>query len=132
MAEDLSGVKGEEFMLVVVVVVEFWRGDGVRGMRPPAVRVVKSPRWDLRGVDTRVAILIDVGWLSCIDVGYGDLWRASLNERAPRDSSQRLLGFFFGDFVSDICRGVMFDRPRSRRTAQGSNGATRLLESDEI
>jgi hypothetical protein len=35
-----------------MVVVEFCRGDGVRGIRPPAVRDENSPVWDFRGVDT--------------------------------------------------------------------------------
>ena len=34
-----------------VVVVACWRGDGVSGIRPPAVRDEKSPLWDLTGVD---------------------------------------------------------------------------------
>lgn len=56
-----SGVKGDDFRLTAtVVVVERGRGDGVRGMRPPAVREEKSPVWDLRGVDTEgVAILTE-------------------------------------------------------------------------
>ena len=49
-----SGVNGDELMLRVCVRV---RGEGVKGMRPPAVRVEKSPVWDLMGVDTAVAIL---------------------------------------------------------------------------
>jgi hypothetical protein len=40
------------------------RGDGVKGMRPPAVRVEKSPVWDLIGVDTAVAILQYQGMIS--------------------------------------------------------------------
>ena len=51
----LSGVKGEELLTDNVVVR--LRGDGVNGMHPPAVRVEKSPAWDLMGVDTAVAIL---------------------------------------------------------------------------
>ena len=33
------------------------RGEGVNGIRPPAVRVENMPVWDLMGVDTAVAIL---------------------------------------------------------------------------
>jgi hypothetical protein len=33
------------------------RGDGVKGIRPPAVRVENMPVWDLIGVDTAVAML---------------------------------------------------------------------------
>jgi len=47
-----SGVKGEVLLVVVRT-----RGEGVRGIRPPAVREEKSPMWDLMGVDTAVAIL---------------------------------------------------------------------------
>lgn len=56
-----SGVKGDDFKLIVTV-VERVRGDGVRGMRPPAVREEKSPVWDLRGVDTEAVAI-----LSCDD-----------------------------------------------------------------
>lgn len=44
-------------MLAARLVVRV-RGDGVRGMRPPAVRVEKMPWWLFRGVDIEaVAIL---------------------------------------------------------------------------
>lgn len=44
-------------MLAARLVVRV-RGDGVRGMRPPAVRVEKIPWWLFRGVDIEaVAIL---------------------------------------------------------------------------
>lgn len=48
----LSGVNGEELLTACRA-----RGDGVRGIRPPAVRVEKSPVWDFIGVDIAVAIL---------------------------------------------------------------------------
>ena len=51
----LSGVKGDELLTDNVVVRV--RGEGVKGMRPPAVREEKSPVWDFIGVDTAVAIL---------------------------------------------------------------------------
>jgi hypothetical protein len=51
----LSGVKGEELLCVMAVVRA--RGDGVKGIRPPAVRVENMPVWDLIGVDTAVAIV---------------------------------------------------------------------------
>jgi hypothetical protein len=51
----LSGVNGEELFRGTVVVCP--RGDGVNGIRPPAVRVENMPVWDLIGVDTAVAIL---------------------------------------------------------------------------
>jgi hypothetical protein len=38
----LSGVNGEELLLLATVVVRV-RGEGVNGIRPPAVRVEKSP-----------------------------------------------------------------------------------------
>ena len=51
----LSGVKGEELLFDIVAVRV--RGEGVKGIRPPAVREEKSPMWDFMGVDTAVAIL---------------------------------------------------------------------------
>lgn len=46
------------FVAKLVVLV---RGEGVRGMRPPAVRVENMPAWLLRGVDTEgVAIVFGV------------------------------------------------------------------------
>ena len=51
----LSGVNGDELLTGNVVVR--LRGEGVKGIRPPAVRVEKSPAWDLIGVNTAVAIL---------------------------------------------------------------------------
>lgn len=66
----LSGVNGDEWLLNASVVV-LVRGEGVRGIRPPAVRVENMPMWDLRGVDTAVAILqyFDLGRKTnkCID-----------------------------------------------------------------
>lgn len=50
----LSGVNGDVWLIEIVVVRA--RGEGVKGIRPPAVRVEKSPVWDLMGVDTEVAI----------------------------------------------------------------------------
>jgi hypothetical protein len=67
----LSGVKGEELFRGSVVVCA--RGDGVNGIRPPAVRVENMPVWDLIGVDTAVAILQYPGYdlgrktIKCID-----------------------------------------------------------------
>jgi len=66
----LSGVNGEEWLLAARAVVRV-RGEGVKGIRPPAVRVENMPVWDLRGVDTAVAILqyFDLGRKTskCID-----------------------------------------------------------------
>lgn len=53
-----GGVYGEyvdEALVTTLVVLA--RGEGVNGMRPPAVFVLKMPRWLLRGVDT-VAVAI--------------------------------------------------------------------------
>ena len=58
----LGGVKGDDWLeaLVARLVVRV-RGDGVRGMRPPATRVEKMPWWLLAGVDTDAdaIVLID-------------------------------------------------------------------------
>lgn len=54
-----GGVNGEDWVGVLVArLIVRVRGDGVRGMRPPAVRVEKMPWWLFRGVETEaVAIL---------------------------------------------------------------------------
>ena len=66
----LSGVNGDDWLLKTSVVF-LARGEGVRGIRPPAVRVENMPMWDLRGVDTAVAIVqyVDLGRKTnkCID-----------------------------------------------------------------
>lgn len=50
-------MKGEELLLFERAAVRV-RGDGVKGMRPPAVRVEKMPAWLFKGVDTdEVAIV---------------------------------------------------------------------------
>ena len=52
-------MNGEDWAEVFVTrLVVRVRGDGVRGMRPPAVLVEKMPWWLFKGVDTdAVAIL---------------------------------------------------------------------------
>ena len=53
-------MKGEELFGISAKLVVLVRGEGVRGMRPPAVRVEKMPWWLLRGVDTdAVAMFYD-------------------------------------------------------------------------
>jgi hypothetical protein len=47
-------VNGDELLFDNVVRA---RGDGVKGIRPPAVRVENMPVWDFIGVDTAVAML---------------------------------------------------------------------------
>jgi len=66
----LSGVKGDELLFDITAVRV--RGDGVSGIRPPAVRVEKMPAWDFMGVDIAVAMLqyqVDLGRKTsqCID-----------------------------------------------------------------
>ena len=51
-----SGVKGDE---LVFTAAERWHGEGVKGIRPPAVREEKSPAWDLRGVETDAVAMTD-------------------------------------------------------------------------
>ncbi len=51
----LSGVKGEELLTAILIVRS--RGEGVRGILPPAVLVENMPAWDLMGVHTDVAIV---------------------------------------------------------------------------
>jgi len=82
-----SGVNGEELFIDKVVVRV--RGEGVKGIRPPAVRVEKIPAWDLIGVDTAVAILQYQGMISVerqINVSIDDR-EVRYIERAPRDST---------------------------------------------
>lgn len=52
-----GGVNGDDLLMERFCVR--LRGDGVKGIRPPAVRVEKSPAWDLIGVHTAVAIVQD-------------------------------------------------------------------------
>jgi hypothetical protein len=82
-----SGVKGDEFKTGNVVVR--LRGEGVKGIRPPAVRVEKSPAWNLIGVD-RTSMLNYCYMISVerqINVSIDDGERVRYIERAPRDSS---------------------------------------------
>lgn len=57
-----GGVKGEELAeMLVAVLVALALGEGVKGIRPPAVFVLKRPWWLFRGVDTEgVAIVSTV------------------------------------------------------------------------
>ena len=48
-------MKGEESLTAIVIVRV--RGDGVRGILPPAVLEENMPAWDLMGVHTAVAIV---------------------------------------------------------------------------
>ena len=49
----LRGTKGEEWLEVFVAkLAVLARGDGVRGIRPPAVLVEKMPWWLFKGVET--------------------------------------------------------------------------------
>lgn len=68
----LSGVNGEESRLTGTVLTDDrWRGDGVRGMRPPAVRVEKIPVWDLTGVDMVAdAIVTDLVPMLVLQAGW--------------------------------------------------------------
>lgn len=54
-----GGVNGEEWFdaLVARLVVRV-RGDGVRGIRPPAVRVEKRPWWLFKGVDIEAVAIV--------------------------------------------------------------------------
>jgi len=57
-------------------------------MRPPAVRVEKSPVWDFIGVTTAVAILQYQGMISVErQARYRSTKRFDAIERAPRDST---------------------------------------------
>ena len=82
----VSGVNGEELFCEIVVRA---RGDGVKGIRPPAVRVEKSPAWDLIGVDTAVAISqyrVVISVERQVNVSI-DGKEVRYIERAPRDST---------------------------------------------
>ena len=83
----LSGVNGEELLSGRVVVCA--RGDGVNGIRPPAVRLENMPIWDLMGVDTAVAILqyrVMISVEGQLNVSIDDK-EVQYIERAPRDST---------------------------------------------
>ena len=52
-------MNGEEWFEVFVArLVVLVRGDGVNGIRPPAVLVEKIPWWLLRGVDTEAVAIV--------------------------------------------------------------------------
>ena len=52
-------MNGDESRFTATLVTDArWRGEGVKGMRPPAVRVEKSPAWDLIGVDTDAVAMV--------------------------------------------------------------------------
>lgn len=47
------------FETLVARLVVLVRGDGVSGMRPPAVRVEKMPWWLFSGVDTEAVAIVN-------------------------------------------------------------------------
>lgn len=54
-----GGVNGDEvFETLVARLVVLVRGDGVSGIRPPAVRVEKIPWWLFNGVDTEAVAIV--------------------------------------------------------------------------
>ena len=54
-----GGVKGDGvFETLVTRLVVLVRGDGVSGIRPPAVRVEKIPWWLFSGVDTKAVAIV--------------------------------------------------------------------------
>ena len=54
-----GGVKGEELLETLVArLAVLILGDGVSGMRPPAVRVEKMPWWLFKGVDTDAVAIV--------------------------------------------------------------------------
>lgn len=59
--ECFSGVNGEESSPAGAAAEDRCLGEGVRGMRPPAVRVEKSPVWDLTGVDIAAVAIVKRG-----------------------------------------------------------------------
>ncbi len=54
-------MNGEEFVeMLVAELIVLVRGDGVRGIRPPAVFDEKRPWWLLIGVDTDGVAIVNV------------------------------------------------------------------------
>ena len=52
-------MKGEELLeTFVAMLTVLTRGDGVKGIRPPAVLAEKRPWWLLKGVDTDVVAIV--------------------------------------------------------------------------
>jgi hypothetical protein len=102
----LSGVNGDELLFDNADVRV--RGDGVNGIRPPAVRVEKSPAWDFMGVDTAVAIVAISGMISVerqINVSIDDkrfVISNELQESQPNGSWMCLVSKFV--FVLDISK----------------------------
>lgn len=53
------GVNGDEVIdTLVAMLVVLALGEGVRGIRPPAVFVLKMPWWLLRGVETDTEAIV--------------------------------------------------------------------------
>ena len=113
----LSGVKGEE--LLFDIAAAWARGEGVNGIRPPAVRVEKSPAWDLRGVDTAVAIVAISGMISVerqINVSIDDKRFGisnELQESQPNGSWMCLVSKFV--FVLDMSKCLRERTPSRKR-----------------
>jgi hypothetical protein len=82
----LSGVKGEELLTERVTVRA--RGEGVRGILPPAVLEENMPAWDLMGVHTAVAIVCSrvISIERQFNVSIDDKELRNSNE-LPRDST---------------------------------------------
>jgi len=55
-----GGVYGDVDEILVATLVVLARGEGVNGIRPPAVFVLKMPWWLLRGVDTDAVAIVSV------------------------------------------------------------------------
>lgn len=66
------------FVAALVVLV---LGDGVRGIRPPAVFVLKMPWWLLRGVDTDGVAIV-----SAVEDRIGNLMLRSLSCKSRRST----------------------------------------------
>lgn len=89
-------------------------GEGVSGMRPPAVRVEKMPWWLLRGVDiAAVAIACDIEYVIEWTIQCFDQSHCVRRQRSLQVSSRRL--------TNRCCRRLLFVVFRYQRDPKSLN-----------
>lgn len=103
-----GGVNGDELVERLPPTLMFRdRGEGVNGIRPPAVLEAKRPRWLLTGVDTDAVAIVNVIELTneCFDQGPGVEINEDLKLVCCRLRNQCLsMKLVLGSGVSDIPR----------------------------
>jgi hypothetical protein len=100
------------------------RGDGVNGIRPPAVRVEKSPAWDFMGVDTAVAIVAISGMISVerqINVSIDDKRFGISNELQESQPNGSWMGWLVFSYLCSIYRSAFLKKHYSRRRSTAAS-----------